>query len=115
MCNITGMICAAFSLVLLMKYVARRRNMKKLNILLAKCHKEVGILFVVFAILHTVFSVPKLAENGIIMIFFGSAGLLAGVVLAVSGYMIKRNCKALRWHRWSSIAYAVCMVLHMFR
>ena len=69
MCDLTGTICMLSSLFLLMKYVARRRDMKKLNLLLAKRHKEVGTFFVAFAVLHAAFSIPKLGENGLIMIF----------------------------------------------
>lgn len=115
MCNFTGTICALLSFVLLFKYVARKRNMKKLNMMLAKSHKAIGFLFMLFLPLHTALSFPKLAENGIVMILFGYGALFAGIVLTISGCMIKKNPKAMLWHRWSAIAYAVCLIFHVFR
>ena len=115
MCALTGKICAVISLVLLMKYVSRKKELKKLNKLLEKCHKEFGVLFFVFTIIHTVLSFPKLNENGAFMVMFGIVSLLAGVALMVSGYLIKKSSTAIHWHRWSSVVYIVCVVLHMFR
>ena len=115
MCRSTGMLCLLISMVLLFKYVARKRNWTEVNRWMAKCHKQVGILFLFFLIVHTVLSIPILAEHGTAMAAFGFISAFSGIILAISGWLIGKKENALRCHRWSAAVFAVSMVLHVFR
>lgn len=115
MCRSTGMLCMLISLVLLFKYVARKRNWAGVNRWMAKCHKQVGTLFLFFMVVHTGLSIPILAEHGTAMVAFGFISTFSGIILAISGWLIGKNGKALRCHRWSAAVFAVSMVLHVFK
>lgn len=115
MCDLTGGIYTICGMLLLLKYVAKKCKMQRLNQFLAKCHKEVGILFLVIGIAHIIASIPLLSENGFPMILFGCVGFIAGLFLVGTGFFIRKNRKALIWHRWSAIVFCIGALLHMFR
>lgn len=115
MCNFTGAIYVVCGMLLLLKYIVRKCNMQRLNRFLSKCHKEVGILFLVAGIAHTATSIPLLSKNGFPMIFFGCVGLIAGWLAVGTGFLIRKNPKALTWHRWLSVVFFISTFLHMFR
>lgn len=102
------------SIVLLLKYVARKRNMKKLNELLMKTHIVTGNLFAVALVWHTLVSLPLLKDIGIYAVFFGWLGAIAGIALIFSGFLINKKKNAMSWHRVSALILFVSIVLHSF-
>lgn len=115
MCNFTGTIYMILGSILLLKYVSRKFQIKRMNLFLGKWHKKTSILFLIVSVVHTITSIPLFSQNSFFTLLWGWIGLIAGFVLVVSGFFIGKHKKALTWHRWAAIIYTISTFLHMFR
>ena len=108
-----GWISLAVCLLLLAKYIGRISNHKKVNQLLRKIHKPLGIAVIGIATMHGVISFIKNPKANIQSIM---GLILLVLILILAGTFYARTKLKAKWfqiHQYFAILLGVIMVIHV--
>lgn len=107
---ITGYICLILALFLLVKYIARKLGLKKLNTFLMKIHKYVACAFLLVGLVHFLLVLNVLKTRSIVVIVSGIVAIIVSVALVIVCHTVKNRKVEIRFHR----AFALIMTLMIF-
>lgn len=104
-----GMILLAVIWPLRIQAVKRKKGFKAENIL-RKHHIYIGILTIIFTVMHAFFSVPGSKAD----MMTGKLGFLA-LIITIIPFMFKKRLKS-RWliiHRYMTVITAIIILIHI--
>ncbi len=110
---ITGYLCLAFMLFLMLKFLSRKFQWKTVNAVLMKFHKYAAALFLVVSVLHFVLVVSVLRSRMPVIAVSGSLAVVFGVLLVILCHVMKDRRKELVFHRMLSVLIVCMAVIHM--
>lgn len=110
---ITGYICLLCVVLLLLKFIAKRLNITKLNAFLMKIHKHVACGFLLVGMIHFALVINVLDTRNLIVVISGILCLAAGFMLTAVCHLMKNRKKEICFHRLFSIIIFVMLVLHI--
>lgn len=109
---IFGYLSVVCFLLLAAKWITRKCNLKKMDQRLAKIHKWIARLLVVFCVLHLVCVIPVL-QNRNIWVNISGIGTVALVAALLFFCPVKSRRKGRRLHGILTALMAVCLSSHM--
>ncbi len=120
--EILAWLAAIFTVLLALKYIARKSKKRQVNRLFSKFHKHLGILMITTGLLHGVLAGNQKTTNLFDMQFMaklftlnlGTVCLFVALLLALT-YMFRKKLKK-RWmflHRVLTVILLVLLVLHV--
>lgn len=110
---ITGYIAAVLLVVLLIKFIARKCKLQKLNKALMKAHKYIAFAFLIVSIIHFVLVIPVLEGRDLLVTISGIAILVVGLFITVLCHVIKNKKQNLKLHQVLSIGILLLLIVHL--
>lgn len=110
---VTGYVCLAGLLVLLLKYVARKTGSEKWNTLFRRWHKPASGIFFLAAIVHLILVIPVLKDREVLLWGTGAVSFFLGMLVITLGHTIKDKGKNMYWHRILSVMLTVSVAFHI--
>lgn len=110
---ITGIILAVLSIVLLSKFFTKRAKGNRLDKLMIRIHKPLGVLLIVVGIIHLILTWSLLKQRPISMFIFGFIMIGCAFLLFIS-YLFRKKLKE-KWiiiHRVLSLVLFICLIAH---
>ncbi|MDO5142560.1 MAG: hypothetical protein Q4D31_06025 [Eubacteriales bacterium] len=108
-----GWASLAIGILLLAKFIGRISKKQKLNSILRKIHKPLGMTLIGVAALHGIISIAK-APQAVVQIVTGVILLVLIGLLARTFYARdKLKAKWFQMHRHFALAFLVVLVIHV--
>ncbi len=102
------------SLFLLLKYVARKKGLRKVDHLLRKCHIPLGIIILAVLAVHIQMTYAVWEARDILVIISGVVVTVGIIVMPVS-YLLRKRLKKnwIRVHRSIALVISVGLIFHI--
>lgn len=110
---ITGYIATVLLVILLIKFIARKCKLKKLNKALMKAHKYIAFAYLAVSIIHFVLVLPVLDGRDRLVTISGIGLIVVGILITLLCHVIKNKSRELKIHKAFSILLLVLLVVHL--
>lgn len=111
---ITGYLCAAMLLLLLVKFIARKSGAKKFNQVMRRIHKPLGVVLIAAVVLHLILTIPVWDTRAASVIITGCVTAVLIIAMTITYLLRKKYPKTwFRWHRIGAVSMIVLLAAHI--
>ena len=110
---ILGYVLLRVYLVLMMKWVARKFNITRVNNILGKLHKPLGVIALILGIVHFIVVIPVMKNRDVLVNFTGVLAFVLMVAIIVSCHVTRNNKVKMKLHRIFTIIAFACIIGHI--
>ena len=99
--------------MLMMKWVARKFNITRVNNILGKLHKPLGVIALILGIVHFIVVIPVMKNRDVLVNFTGVLAFVLMVAIIVSCHVTRNNKVKMKLHRIFTIIAFACIIGHV--
>lgn len=111
----SGLILGVIILIVCSKFITRRVGSRKLDIIMGKCHKVLGVIAFILSIVHLA-SVWKLRYQRPVEMYVVGFVMLAMMLVTIASCLLRKQLKK-KWiiiHRVAAVVIIGCLCAHVF-
>lgn len=112
---VSGIILGIMIIVVCSKFITKRIGIKKMDVIVGKCHKVLGVLAFILSVIHLL-SVWKLRYQRPVEMYIAGFIMLAMMITALGSFFLRRKLMK-RWiiiHRVAAIIIIGCLCIHIY-
>lgn len=110
---ITGIILTVLFILMCLKIVTKRCNNRKIDTLMGRIHKVLGVILCITAIVHMIMALSLIKQRPFSMYIAGII-MIASILAALLSYLFRKKLKK-KWiiiHRIATVILMLCLISH---